>query len=101
MAKIEKTNPIPIVKPTLPEKIETIDQGKAFLQLLDDAGWRYHPDADAVKVKFPEHNSPNLVERKRLNKLMDQCAQLAAYKIFDPWAWFYFGNMVEPKTLGE
>ena len=86
-------------KPELPPKIETIAQGKAFLMALSSAKWKFPPDADALTEKFsgcsPE-NLPIIVERRRLNKLMEQCLELAAENIFDPYAWFYFDNTESP-----
>lgn len=93
---MSKTDNLQATKPDLSKNIENISQGKDFLRILDTYNWKFHPDADALTATFPENNSPNQAERRRLNKLMDQCIQLAQENIFDPYAWFYFGNMETP-----
>ena len=75
-------------KPILPDNIETIDQAKAFLKLLQSAGWLYDPDGDAFMYDFPEPNAPNVREKKRLNKLMDAICGLESPGIFSPWDYY-------------
>ena len=72
-------------KPDLPEKIETVTQARDFFDTLEKYKWQFHPDADALTATFPEINSPNQAERRRLNKLMDQCTQLSGA---DPYTWY-------------
>ena len=76
------------LKPVLPTEIRTIDQAKQFLVLLKKHSWLYNPDDDALKIQFPEENSPNVRERRQLNKLMDEVCGLWLPNVFSPYEYF-------------
>lgn len=71
------------MKTKLPEKIETEEQAKAFLQDLINNGEIYHPEDDAFDIiwNIPDMENPTFAECIQLNNLMDQ---IYALDLFDP-----------------
>lgn len=71
------------MKTKLPEKIETEEQAKAFLQELINNGEIYHPEDQAEDIIFnlPFDQMPSVEDCMQLNVLMDQ---IYALDTFDP-----------------
>ncbi len=81
----------------LPSKIETIEEAKAFLNLLMENNVSYHPEDDANEVLWDDTNgtpTPTPAQCFQLNELTMQIYRLSAGNkdlIFDPCEFLIWG----------